>query len=242
MNQNNHVPLIEIIIDDYQPKKQVFKKYLKSWETVFELKDWIAPSQNGTKAYCKWCKFEMMAKKSVLMKHSKSFKHEHAKNKQNLPNQSNTIHSVATNFNQNFKIGKHEAEVRLALQQAVHGNISSGTHLVDVMKKIGSIHEKATLKRTKCTKIATNTLAPLFRKLIITDMVGDKCNFYIDESTDKSGCSFLGTDGASSMTGKKNGFGEILRKENPNIISISCTSHALQNACLSATRRTIPNA
>ena len=43
------------------------------------------------------------------------------------------------------------------------------------------------------------------------------------------------------MTGKKNGFGEILRKENPNLISISCTSHALQNACLSATRRTIPN-
>ena len=57
------------------------------------------------------------------MKHSKSFKHERAKINQNLPNQSNTIHSVATNFNQSFKVGKHEAEVRLALQQAVHGNI-----------------------------------------------------------------------------------------------------------------------
>ena len=43
------------------------------------------------------------------------------------------------------------------------------------------------------------------------------------------------------MIGKKNGFGEILRKDNPNLISILCTSHALQNACLVASRKTIPN-
>jgi len=78
----------------------VFEKYLKSWELVFELKDWVAPCQNGTKAYCKWCKIEIMAKKSALMKHSKSFRHEREKNKKNLLNQSNRIQSVATNFNQ----------------------------------------------------------------------------------------------------------------------------------------------
>ena len=128
-----------------------------------------------------------MAKKSNLMKHSKSFRHERSKNKQKLP-QSNTIQRNASNF----KVSKEEAEVRLALQQAMHGNISSGEHLVDVMKKIGSLHDNATLKRTKCTKIITNSLAPFFRKLIMTDMIGKYCSLFIDESTDKSGCSFLG--------------------------------------------------
>ena len=49
-----------------------------------------------------------------------------------------------------------------------------------------------------------------------------------------------GTDGAASMTGIKNGLGELLRKENPRLISLSCTNHALQNACLNATKQTIP--
>ena len=51
---------------------------------LFIFIDWIAPSQNGTKAYCKWCKKELVAKKNILMLHSKSFRHERAKNKQNL--------------------------------------------------------------------------------------------------------------------------------------------------------------
>ena len=33
-----------------------------------------------------------------------------------------------------------------------------------------------------------------------------------------------GTDGAASMTGIKNGLGELLRKENPRLISRSCTN------------------
>jgi len=82
------VPLVEVILDNYQPKKQEYKKYLKSWESVYEIKDWLTSSQNGTKAYCKWCKIEIMAKKSNLMKHSKSYRHDRAKNKLNLTNKS----------------------------------------------------------------------------------------------------------------------------------------------------------
>ena len=50
---------------------------------------------------------------------------------------------MATNFNQIFKISKRKAEVRLALQRAMHSNISYGLHFVDVMKKIGSLHDNA---------------------------------------------------------------------------------------------------
>ena len=56
---------------------------------------------------------------------------------------------MATDFNQKFKVSKREAEVRLALQRAMDGNISFGEHLVDVMIKISSLHDNATLKRTK---------------------------------------------------------------------------------------------
>ena len=49
----------------------------------------------------------------------------------------------------------------------------------------------------------------------------------------------LGTNGAAKMTGIKNGLGEILRKENPRLISLFRTNHALQNACLYATKKTM---
>ena len=56
--------------------------------------------------------------------------------------------------------------------------ISKGsTHLIDVMKKTGSVQDTATLKRTKFTKIVTNRLASMFRKLIITDMVRTNSSF-----------------------------------------------------------------
>lgn len=42
------------------------------------------------------------------------------------------------------------------------------------------------------------------------------------------------------MTGIKNGLGEILKKKNPRLILLSCTNHALQNACMNATKNTIP--
>ena len=62
--------------------------------------DWIASSQNATKAYCKWCKKELTAKRNVLMSHSNSFIHERNKNKQNLPNHSSLINFI---FIQNCK-------------------------------------------------------------------------------------------------------------------------------------------
>ena len=50
---------------------------------------------------------------------------------------------------------------------------------------------------------------------------------------------FQCTDGTATMTGVKNGLGILLRKENSRLISLSCTNHALQNACLNATKITI---
>lgn len=50
----------------------------------------------------------------------------------------------------------------------------------------------------------------------------------------------IGTDQGSAMVGVNNGAGAILRRENPHIISITCTNHALQLACATASRDKIP--
>ena len=75
---------------------------------------------------------------------------------------------------------------------ALHGKLNSSHHLLQIMKKDGRVSEKTKIKRTKCTKIITNTLAPLFRKFIISDMLVKLCSFFIVESTDISGCRFFG--------------------------------------------------
>ena len=49
-----------------------------------------------------------------------------------------------------------------------------------------------------------------------------------------------GNDQSSAMVGVHNGAGAILRKENPDIITVSCTNHALQLACATATKHKIP--
>ena len=44
-------------------------------------------------------------------------------------------------------------EVRLALQQAIHSNINSETHLVDIMKKISSDMTQLPLKEQNEEKL-----------------------------------------------------------------------------------------
>ena len=45
---------------------------------MFYFIDWIAPTQNGKKAFCKWCKLELVPKHSVLKAHSHTKRHERA--------------------------------------------------------------------------------------------------------------------------------------------------------------------
>ena len=57
-----------------------------------------------------------------------------------------------------------QTEVRLALQQALHGNLKAGEHQIDVMKKLGVAHQSAMLKRRKATMIIRNTLKSICKK------------------------------------------------------------------------------
>ena len=162
---------------------------------LFYLLDWIAPTNCETKAYCKWCNVELQAKKSNLKVHSYSDRHKRASpvtNNHNSINQFRMEKSFKQQFNNFLKENVRQTEVRLALQQALHGNLLAGEHQIDVMKTLGTAHESATLKRRKATMIVCNTLAPICRRLIITDFMVKHCSFYLDESTDTAGQSFLG--------------------------------------------------
>ena len=170
---------------------RLYQKCIK----FFDFLDWIAPTQCGTKAYCKWCKVELYPKCSILKGHYRSKRHERASQSTNnnmLSSHSGRGKSFEIQLNSFLQKNKRQTEVRLALQQAIHGNMNGSNHLIDVMKKLGLAHESATLKRNKATKIVCNTLGPICRKFLISDLLIKHCSFYIDECTDTTGTHFLG--------------------------------------------------
>lgn len=144
--------------------------------------DWIEPCRNGEKAYCKVCRVELQPKLDNLKKHALTYSHC---TKVSLEN------GEANGASKN-NIDQQELEARIALYNAIHNNMNGSNHLIGVLKKVNAASENSTLGRTKCTKIVTNVLAPMFRKFIKSDMLTADCSFFIDESTDVSNCSFLG--------------------------------------------------
>lgn len=131
--------------------------------------------------HCKKCKLKLQPKMHNLIVHAKSNKH--------------LLHELREKNDdgiRNEKEQKRQTEARLALYQALHNNMNASNHLLDVLKSINNTSAGCSLRRTKCTSLTVNVLAPIFRKFIISDMFLKQCSFYLDESTDISGCSFLG--------------------------------------------------
>ena len=99
---------------------------------LFNLIDWIDSTKRGTKAYCKWCKLELNPKISTLKRHSYSERHKCASPVPNNHNSQFRMETTFKNQHNNFlKVNKCQTEVRLALQQALHGNMNKGNHLID---------------------------------------------------------------------------------------------------------------
>ena len=145
--------------------------------------DWIQPWADGNMVHCKKCKVELLPKKHTLKRHAKTNRH--------LAREM----SAQTPQNASFtdeKMKQRQTEARIALYQALHNNMHASNHMLDILKATGNASTDFTLRRTKCACITMNVLAPIFRKFVITDMFSQQCSFYLDESTDVSGCSFLG--------------------------------------------------
>ena len=63
------------------------------------------------------------------------------------------------------KIKQRQTEVRIALYQALHNNMNASNHMLDILKATGNTSTNCTLRRTKCTCITVNVIAPICRNL-----------------------------------------------------------------------------
>ncbi|XP_046805584.1 uncharacterized protein LOC124419612 [Lucilia cuprina] len=162
--------------------KMYVQKFRKEWLSNEKFKDWIKESEDSGKAFCIYCKCDILAKFSCLEKHAETKKHESAigyitKNKP-IP-----FKPVS------FKLQQQEAA--LCMYIAVHSSIKPVDHLGELCKaKFDCASIK--LHRTKCSKIIKNVLGPHFNEELTNDIGNSYYSILIDESTDVSFTKTLG--------------------------------------------------
>ena len=81
-------------------------------------------------------------------------------------------HKNDEDCNAKNKIDQQELEIRIYLYHAIHNKMHASNHLMGALKKVNAASDSYTLRRTKCTKLVTKVLAPMFRKFILSDMHG----------------------------------------------------------------------
>ena len=145
-------------------KQHRLQTYRKEWERQFA--GWLRPvAGSESKAFCRCCKTELVAKLTVLKNHSKSKKHIE-KEKNLAPTQKSITQCLQrTSEKERLETAVKTAEVKLAGFLAEHNIAMRATdHLVDVIKDIFSyskMTQNMSLGRTKATAIATHVIAIL---------------------------------------------------------------------------------
>ncbi|XP_047039292.1 uncharacterized protein LOC124644115 [Helicoverpa zea] len=173
-------------------KKNYAQKYRKEWESHDEFKSWLKPLPgDDTKAFCTYCKAELLAKLVDLRRHAETKKH---KQKMQVIS-GNQILQFKPDSEKISNLKSRKAEGMLALYITEHSSVSCIEHLTDLVK-LAFPDSKATddlkMHRTKCTEVIKNVLAPHFTEELIKDIGQQKYSLIIDESTDISTSKQLG--------------------------------------------------
>ncbi|KAL4716426.1 hypothetical protein ACJJTC_015854 [Scirpophaga incertulas] len=173
-------------------KKQYVQKYRKEWESLNEFQTWLKPLPgDDTKAFCTFCKAELLAKLVDLRRHTETKKH---KQKMQIISGNQTIQFTPAETISNPNSRK--AEGMLALYISEHSSVSCIDHLTDLVKSAfpdSKITSDLKMHRTKCTEVIKNVLAPHFVEELRKDIGQQKYSLIIDESTDISTSKQLGT-------------------------------------------------
>ena len=171
------------------------QSFRKAWLTLPELKGWLKPSQREEKkAYCVYCKCDLIAKLTDLRRHAKSEKHKKAASPF-IDVRQQTLSKWSAGCTTTAQETTSQAEGRLALVVAEHTSFLTIDHLSEACKKAfyDSIATKnLKLHRTKCRNIIVNVLAPHFRKILREDVGDSHYSILIDESTDITVTKLLG--------------------------------------------------
>lgn len=152
--------------------KKYTQKFRKEWLNHPKLKDWIKESASSNKAYCQYCKCDIVSKLSDLVAHSETKKHMNAIG---YTTKNNPIPFKRTNY----KLQQQEAT--LSMYIAVHSSIAPVDHLGQVCN-IQFDCSSLKLHRTKCTKLIKNVLAPHFNQDFSTDIGNSFYSLLIDET------------------------------------------------------------
>lgn len=158
-----------------------------------DLKEWLLPvERDNSKALCKFCKCELLAKLSDLKKHANSQKH----NKSSQPFSSARQTKLdAFKCASSQQLATSEAEGWLSMAIAEHTAFLAADHLSEGCKKVfhdSNATKNMKLHRTKCKNIVVNVLAPHFVESLQQDIGEARYSIIIDESTDISVMKLLG--------------------------------------------------
>lgn len=171
-------------------KPQYTQKFRKEWLNNKLFKDWIIEIEGDvTKARCKYCKCDLIAKNYDLTQHLNTKKHR----------------SASSAFSSSTKLSKfvkpqtssksNSVEGSLSLFIAAHTSILPVDHLGVLCKlqfKGSDAANELKLHRSKCTNIILNVLAPHFNADLLKSIGDGYFSILIDESTDISVKKFLG--------------------------------------------------
>lgn len=162
------------------------QKFRDEWLNMKEFKNWLRPvKENPLKAYCCYCRFEMISELSTVKKHMNSIKHKSAL-KSITGTKANMFSSIIPTRNNDQAIKR--AEIKICGFLAEH-NISFNTmdHLTDVLKEAfpdSKIAEGLHLGRTKSTNIVKHVIGQNHKDELINDLKNTNFSIIIDESTD----------------------------------------------------------
>lgn len=180
--------------------KKYSQHFRVQWLTDSRFKDWLLKVDgDDTKCFCKYCKCTIAAKLSDLERHKKTLKHKKAEepfSSQRQPKLQFVKPSESV----------HETEAGLCLFIAEHCSLRVVDHLSALCKHHFSDSKGCKdlkLKRSKCSAVVCNILAPYFARDLKNDIGNSKFSLLIDESNDISVTKLLGIAIRYYSEGKK---------------------------------------
>lgn len=167
--------------------RQYTQKFRKEWLKQDCFANWLLECPaNATRALCKYCRCEIMAKLSDLTHHAQTKKHIKAAEPFSSSRSRQSILNVPVKTLNDFV-----AEAKLAMFVCNHSAILSVDHLGLLCKdafneSLAARHLK--LHRTKCSSIIQCVLYPHFQQDLLKSIQSEsgfhKYSLFLDESTD----------------------------------------------------------
>ncbi|XP_072382532.1 protein FAM200A-like [Diabrotica undecimpunctata] len=177
----------ELSRDEKKSRKQLFSK---QWLEDEKFKGWLLSTEDAAKAKCKCCNLLLGTKRSDLLKHQQSQRHQ-----KNVTALQGTM-SLTDIFKPRKDYKKENTvDIRFALLVVSHNfSFRSIDHITEISKlnfTDSDIAKNLKLKRTKCTNIVKNVLSSTIKEELCQELKENNFSILVDESTDISNTRLL---------------------------------------------------